>query len=251
MESCSTKDILSNTTPLKYITTSGLDYLGSVCTVQHLFKYQHLYTVKDIHDKSAFVLCSGSINITDAVGNFIALVSHPCTFFDESFVIFDEERHRRAVAKTDSTVIIIPASAIESLLEGANEMRFSQALGTRLRLAQGLANSLSGFEFALRAALLSGSVDIRKIIPAYSALSPAIHRGASVTELDVTAWSYAVNRLPRFINEVAKRNSYSLSSVPIYLSIGLSLRLTCSLCMQHAHVYIRVSVHIICHGYSL
>lgn len=204
MKKCNTNllSTLSNTTPLKYITTSGLNYLSTVCTVQHLSKHDKLYTVKDTLNKSAFVLCNGSINITDAGGNFIALVNHSFTLFDESFIIFDEERHRNAVAKSESTVITLPAFAIEYLLEDANEMRFSQALGTRLRLAQGISSSLSGFEFALRAALLSGSVDIRKIIPAFISLSPAIHRGATLAELDVTAWSYAVNRLPRFINEV-------------------------------------------------
>jgi hypothetical protein len=118
------------------------------------------------------------------------------------FIIFDETRRRNAVAKSTTTVITIPGSAIEHLLEHANEMRFSQALGTRLRLSQNIASSLSGFEFALRAALSSGSVDIRKMIPAYSQLCPAIHQGASSPLLDVSAWSYAVHRLPRFINEV-------------------------------------------------
>jgi hypothetical protein len=219
MEKCSKKDILSNTTPLKFLTTEGLDQLSTACTVQHLSKHDHLYTVDDYLDKSAFVLCTGSINITDDAGHFIALVNHSFTFFDESFVIFDEERHRNAFAKSESTVLTIPAAAIERILEDPNEMRFSQALGTRLRLSQGIASSLSEFEFALRAALLSGCVDIRKIIPAYKKLAPAIHRGASLSTLDIVAWGYAVNRLPQFINEVRHLSiiqSFVLSLSQIY-----------------------------------
>jgi hypothetical protein len=199
-----TLDILSNTTPLKYLTPRGLQLLAATCHIRQLMKEEELYTSAHSADKSAYILCNGSINITDETGNFIALVSHPFTLFDDQFVIFDEKRERRAVAKVSTSVLVIPASSIEMLLEDASEMRFAQALGTRLRISLGIASSLSGFEFALRAALQSGSLDIRNIIPAYKQLSPAIHVGANSASLDMAAWSYAVHRLPSQINEVGR-----------------------------------------------
>lgn len=68
MESCTKKDFLSNTTPIKYLSTRGLEYLASVCSVRHLARHEYLYTVKDTQDKSSYILCNGSINITDDAG---------------------------------------------------------------------------------------------------------------------------------------------------------------------------------------
>jgi len=193
---------LSNTTPIKYVDSIKLRALSTVCTVRHLVKGEELYTADDTADKSAFILCSGAITITDKYMGFIALINQPYTLFDEVFVIFDETRERIAIAKGHTSVVVIPAAVIEELLEDASQMRFAQALGSKLRVSLGISSALSGFEFALRAALLSGSVDIRQIIPAYKSLSPAIHAGANDPTLDVTAWSYAVHRLPQRINEI-------------------------------------------------
>ncbi len=82
-------------------------------------------------------------------------------------------------------------------------MKFSQTLSGRVRTIDSKLSAISDFDFHLRAALETSVMDIRRLLPAYEALEPAIHNGVSKPFLlDIQAWSYAVHRLPRDINSL-------------------------------------------------
>jgi CRP-like cAMP-binding protein len=101
------------------------------------------------------------------------------------------------------TLCVIRGESILHILESGSEMAFSQTLSERVRSMEGKMSSIYKFDFQLRAALDLGTVDINRLLPEYVDLEPAIHTGVkSKTALDVDAWSYAVNRLPKDINSI-------------------------------------------------
>ena len=196
------KHIISKTKPLNDLSPLGQSKLAEDCTFIDIATGQCLYCENDQSNYSAYVLVTGGIRITDERNTLLALVNKEHTLFGELYAIIDEVRDKSATAASNSTVMVIPGPALMALLEEATEMRFAQSLGIRLRTLHGLSSAFSGFDFALRAALQSGTVLLDKILPAYRDLNPAMHSGANSMSLDMSAWSYALHRLPRNINAV-------------------------------------------------
>jgi hypothetical protein len=195
-----------------------------------------IYNIGDSADQSAFILVSGSVDIVDSSNHVVLCVDMECTFFGEKSLVFDEPRHNTARSNSFSTILFIPGHEILLLLEKGDETRFSQTFSGRVRSIENTIGAYSDFEFHLRSALDAGSLDIRRLIPSYEALEPAIHSGMKSQTLDISAWSYAINRLPRDINSFFALivSSRSLSIVRNHLHLGESVptkmrRRTCRL----------------------
>lgn len=116
-------------------------------------------------------------------------------YFGEWESVFDCPRTYEIVSVTESWAYRISGDVFLDLLKSSSA--FAQGLGTLLRNRQGIFAAFERFKAQLFRDVSNGYLVIRRLLPLYESLEPALHAGAAdPTHIDVAALSYAVRRLP-------------------------------------------------------
>ncbi|MFW6234421.1 MAG: Crp/Fnr family transcriptional regulator, partial [Spirochaetota bacterium] len=116
-------------------------------------------------------------------------------YFGEWESVFDCPRTYDVVSMTDTWAYRIPGEVMLDLLKASST--FAQGLGTLLRDRQGIFAAFERFKAQLFRDVTNGYLVVRRLLPLYESLEPALHAGASnPTKIDVAGLLYAVRRLP-------------------------------------------------------
>lgn len=116
-------------------------------------------------------------------------------YFGEWESVFDCPRTYDVVSVTDTWAYRIPGEVMLDLLKASSA--FAQGLGTLLRDRQGIFAAFERFKAQLFRDVTNGYLVIRRLLPLYESLEPALHEGAAnPTKIDVSGLLYAVRRLP-------------------------------------------------------
>lgn len=116
-------------------------------------------------------------------------------YFGERPVLFEEVRSAEARALTPVKLLRMEGPRFLRLI--AESVPFAQALGDILRDKQGVFTPFDRFRGELLAGVAEGRIDLRRLLPLYRALEPALHPHAGTARVvDVDALTYAVRRLP-------------------------------------------------------
>ncbi len=135
-------------------------------------------------DKEVYLLVSGLVETVDTKTNPPLRINRITSgrYFGERSCLFDQPRDFTVTAIEDSKLYAIKG---EIFLEFVHTSRsFAQSLGSILREKQGIFDAFDTFSAALGQGGASGSIDIRRLLPLYQQLNPALHPGVNAPWID-------------------------------------------------------------------
>lgn len=150
----------------------------------------------DASDKRVWLLARGRLEQVETYPHERPLgVLEAPRFFGERAALFDETRPVTVRALTAATCYSIEAARFLRLLK--EDVAFAQALGELLRDKRAIFAAFDRFRAELLHGVADGEISLKRLLPLYRALEPALHPGCtSETEIDWGALSYATRRLP-------------------------------------------------------
>jgi hypothetical protein len=148
-------------------------------------------------DQSVYLIESGTVEVFDPGRDEDDLVTviQEYHFFGEWEAIFQEPRMFGVRARSNCRCFAISGDEFRDALQSSPG--FAQGFGTILRENQGIFSAFDRFKVDLLQSAGRGHISIEALLPLYSALQPALHRGvAESSRIDTAALHYAVRRLP-------------------------------------------------------
>ena len=136
-------------------------------------------------------------------------------YFGERSCLFNRPRDSTVEAVEETVLYSLSGSSFLDLIHSSRS--FAQSLGSILREKQDIFAAFDTFLALLVQGIAHGSIDIRKLLPKYLDLEPALHPGAKSSEINFSAMSYAISRLPEnvtrnFVYLLADDIPYEFSS---------------------------------------
>jgi hypothetical protein len=145
---------------------------------------------------AAFVLLEGEVHIFDNEENFKDLINK-VHFFGYDGPIFGK-RFNTVLVEKNSVLALIPRSVFVNHIHPFSKFctYISNKIITKDKVLDDLTN--------IKNYILNSSekaVDINKLLRLYRKINPCLHPNANKDEIDFSAWTYALNRLPQSVLE--------------------------------------------------
>jgi CRP-like cAMP-binding protein len=144
-----------------------------------------------------FLLLSGSVESVDSgrAGQGRVNVIEAGNYFGERRTVFDTPRQYEVRALEDCSCFLVKPDSFRLLIQKSRA--FAQALGQILREGQGIFAAFERFTSEVVRDVALGHLELRRLLPLYQALEPALHSGAQDEgRIDLPALLYAARRLP-------------------------------------------------------
>ena len=188
---------LKRVIPFRFLTTAERENLVADIDLVGYGAGEDIIRQGDEADNSLYLLETGHVEIYDGRGatERRVMLVEPDHFFGEWEALFDVPRLYgiRAVEKSRCYVI-----SGERFLQLVDEARpFAQSLGVILRDQHGIFVAFERFKVELMRGIGKGYITLAQLLPLYRELVPAMHPLVNSDELDTTALSYVIRRLPR------------------------------------------------------
>jgi CRP-like cAMP-binding protein len=154
----------------------------------------------DTEDRRVWLLARGKLEQVDTSARDRPLgVLEAPRFFGERAALFEETRPVTVRALGAVTCYTIEAERFLQLLR--EDVGFAQALGEILRDKRAIFAAFDRFKAELLHGVANGEISLRRLLPLYRALEPALHPKLSDdAQIDWGALSYAVRRLPENVS---------------------------------------------------
>jgi hypothetical protein len=151
----------------------------------------------DAHDRRVFLLLEGAVEALDRHRDPPVRVTtiDAGHYFGERSALFDIPRLLELRALQPVRCCTLSGERFLHLIETSSA--FAQALGNILRVKQGIFQAFDRFLAEALHGVTVGELSLRKLVPLYRALEPALHPLANDAQaIDFAALAYAVRRLP-------------------------------------------------------
>ena len=194
------KDSFDEISPLIYLSTEQRKtFLENACFVKFSDKstiYSGMEGNKDPGHWAAYILLEGEVHIFDNKRNFQDLINR-VHFFGYDGPIFGK-RFNTVLVEKDSVVAMIPRKVFLDNITPFS--KFCTFISRRIINKDHVLDPLN----ALKSFILNFSkkpIDIEDLLSLYKQINPCLHPQANSEELDFSAWTYSLNRLPQSILE--------------------------------------------------
>jgi hypothetical protein len=131
----------------------------------------------------------------DTSGQFVTALDPRSTFGETECLL--GEAYARFVAGHKTSVLTVPSEFYVDLLR--NESSMLSTVSRNLRDKQNIFEDTLELRSVCRQAVTKGHLDLNEALEAYKKIKPCIHRDLDSPRIDVSAWAYAINRLPENI----------------------------------------------------
>lgn len=188
---------LSSIVPFRYLRAAELEALMGDSGLRAYAPGDSIVRQGETGSDEVFVLLSGSVESVDLARNppFRMNVIDSGSYFGERSALFDAPRLLEMRALEPAVCVAIPGPRFLRLLSGSRS--FAQAFGAKLRDSFGLFDAFDRFNAEVARGAALGHIEIRRLVELYKGLEPALHpHASSESEIDWSALSYAVRRLP-------------------------------------------------------
>eukprot|EP00762_Andalucia_godoyi_P005097 ANDGO_03989.mRNA.1 cyclic nucleotide-binding protein len=139
------------------------------------------------------VLKQTPIDQLNASSDFLTALE-PGSTFGETECLLSESFARFAAGTEKVVLYTIPSHVFISCLQNENAMLAT--ISRNLRERQDIFGQALALRQVIKAAVLTGQVDLDVCVKTYRQIKPCIHRMIDYSKLDLSAWAYAINRLP-------------------------------------------------------
>ncbi|MEE8440743.1 MAG: cyclic nucleotide-binding domain-containing protein [Spirochaetia bacterium] len=191
-----THAFLKRVIPFRFLTTTERESLVGDIQLVEYDAGEDIARQGDDTDKALYLLESGLVEIYDergASGGRVMLVE-PEHYFGEWEALFDVPRFYGMRAIDPSRCYMISGERFLRLVSEARP--FAQSLGVILRDQHGVFVAFERFKVELMRGIGKGYITLAQLLPLYRDLVPVMHPLVNSDELDTTALSYVVRRLP-------------------------------------------------------
>ena len=190
-----TSAILDDVIPFRFLSAQQRAGLGAEL-VPHDFKPGDVIIRQGEADDRVYVIESGSVAVFDLRGGSTAPLATITAghYFGERAPLFGEARSLEVRAAEATRCLSLPGKTFLRLL--AEAPAFAHALAHILRDKQGIFVAFDQFMAELLHGVADGEIDLRRLLPLYRKLAPALHRHVADDAIDFGALAYAVRRLP-------------------------------------------------------
>jgi hypothetical protein len=187
--------LLGSTVPFRFLTQGEREALAADMTVEDYPAGTPIIR-KGETPSSLFIVQKGGVGTYDPEkrhGSRVDFVS-PGHYFGEHLVLFGRPYAVEFRAESDTRCCSMEGERFLRLLRDSKA--FALSFGTILKDEQGIFSAFERFSAELMKEMTQGYVDIRKLSGFYADLEPALHPLALSQEIDFSALTYAVRRLP-------------------------------------------------------
>jgi hypothetical protein len=164
---------------------------------QKVVLYSGMEADYDPGEWACFILLEGEIHIFNNKHTFQELINS-VTFFGYDGPIF-QKRLSTVLVEKNSVIGIITQKEFLQLIYPFS--KFATFLSRNIRYKDKVLDDLQTFKNFVLASVDKGPVEIFKMLELYKKVNSCLHTKANSDELDITAWTYALNRLPENIIE--------------------------------------------------
>jgi len=164
---------------------------------QKILLYSGMESEYDAGEWACFILIEGEIHIFNNKQTFQDLINN-VTFFGYDGPIFQKRFSTVLVEKGTILGIISQKDFLEIVKPFS---KFATFISRNIRYKDKVLDDLNNFKHFILNSIDKGPIDISKLMELYSKINSCLHPKAFSEELDVSAWSYALNRLPECVIE--------------------------------------------------
>ncbi len=164
---------------------------------QKLLLYSGMESEYDPGEWACFILIQGEIHIFNNNKNFQDLITD-VTFFGYDGPIFKKRLSTVLVEKKTILGILSRNDFLEIVKPFS---KFATFISRNIRYKDKVLDDLNNFKNFILNSIDKGPIDMSKLMQLYSKTNSCLHPKAFQEELDVSAWSYALNRLPESVIE--------------------------------------------------
>ena len=193
------RKFLKTKSPFLYLTSEERENLISTSKILQITG-SHLKIIKsgESNNYSPILILEGCVIANDHSTSFIEKLN-PGDSFGFDSCLFKSSSY---TITTDSDFCVIMAFSTDVVLELIKkEKQFSSIIGRNLVYKQGVFQSIEKFLMYVDDAREGGSINLRKLVRIYKKIESALHPYLKSKTLDISAWKYALERLPDSITE--------------------------------------------------
>ena len=189
-------ELVREVIPFRFLAPAGRIALAHSLKKRTIPAGDTVYELGDL-DSDIYLLAGGVVETLDTRHDPAIRLNRiePGHYFGERATLFEIPREYTLRAVEDSVVYALSGDEFLELIHSSRS--FAQAFGAILREKQRIFDAFDQFIAELMRGIGNGSIDIRRLLPLYRILEPALHPGANVPEIDFPALKYAVSRLPK------------------------------------------------------
>lgn len=195
------KDSLETIYPLFYLNPEQKKFLLKKVYYMKIEEKILLYSGNDKNYDdggwNAFILLEGEIHFFNNTYTFLDLISEICLFGYDGPIF--EKRLSTVIAEKNTVLAIIKKKDFLELIHPFS--RFAIYLSRNIRNKDKILDKLQSFKNYILNSINKGPIDFPNLINLYKKIHPCLHQKADSEELDISAWTYALNRLPANVIE--------------------------------------------------
>ena len=146
---------------------------------------------------ACFILLQGEVHFFNNNATFLDLIQEMAIFGYDGPIF--QKRLSIAIAEKDSVIGVISRKDFLTLIHPFSQ--FATFLSRNIRYKDKVLDDLQSFQTYILSSIDKGPLDMHKVISLYRLINPCLHPKCNSEEIDVSAWSYALNRLPSDVIE--------------------------------------------------
>ena len=151
-----------------------------------------LYSEYEDANFCAFILLEGEINVFKNDYTFIDYLNN-VSLFGYDGPIF-QKRMTTTIAQYGTIIAVIKRKDFLNVIHPFSQ--FASFLSRNIRNKDKILDSLNSFKNFVLSHIERGPIDFNKLIDLYKKINPCIHQKCNSEEIDFSAWTYSLSRLP-------------------------------------------------------
>lgn len=146
---------------------------------------------------ACYILLEGEVHFFNNNSTFLDLLTD-ISIFGYDGPIF-QNRLSTAIAEKGSVIGVISRKDFLQLIHPYSQ--FATYLSRNIRYKDKVLDDLQSFKNYIISSIDKGPINIRKLLDFYRKINSCLHPKCNSEEIDISAWSYALNRLPQDVIE--------------------------------------------------
>lgn len=185
--------------PMLYLNTEQRKKIMECITMLKFDQKVVLYSGSEMDydngDNACFILLEGEIHVFNNRNVFQDIINS-ISFFGYDGPIF-QKRFSTVLVEKNSLIGFIQQKDFLELLTPFS--KFATFISRNIRYKDKVLDDLQNFKSYILSCIDKGPIDIKLLIELYKGINSCMHPKCNSEDIDITAWAYALNRLPEGI----------------------------------------------------
>ena len=185
--------ILTTKSPFIYLNSDERELIKSTSKFIEINGIEIEVMGKLTQDRNMMLLIEGEVFAVDTTTNYCEMLKEGDSFGADA-CLFGKTNYSIVTATVSTKIMIISTSTFFQLLNCENQ--FTMILGRNMLYKQKIFSALENFMSFTADGANIGTIDMVKLVKIYKNIKSSLHSQIKSTTLDISAWKYAIQRLP-------------------------------------------------------